>query len=275
MEEARLIMSNRTIPGLTPAEMRDFGITIPPTQDELPYSDGMPMESNLHVLQMILLIETLKLYWEGRQDVFVGGNMFVYFSPDQVLTHDFRGPDFFAVQGVKKRERKSWLVWEEGKGPDVVIELLSDTTAERDKNEKKLVYQDRLRVPEYFLFHPYTGELAGFALREGFYEPILPDGQGRLISQQLHLALVKWEGVYGDEKSHWLRWESLDGSLIPTPQEKAEQEEKQAEQERLRAEEAITLAEQERLRAEQERRRASELETMLARYQERFGKLPE
>ena len=62
--------------------------------------------------------------------------MFVYFRPRQEFTHDFRGPDFFAVQGVAKRERKSWVVWEEGKGPDVVIELLSDSTAEKDKNEK-------------------------------------------------------------------------------------------------------------------------------------------
>ncbi len=275
MEEAKLITPKRVIPGLTPAEMRDFGITPPPTQDELPYSDGMPMESNLHVLQMILLIETLKLYWEGRQDVFVGGNMFVYFSPDQTMTHDFRGPDFFAVQGVKKRERKSWLVWEEGKGPDVVIELLSDTTAERDKNEKKLVYQDRLRVPEYFYFHPLTGEWAGFALHHGVYEPIPPDDQGRLISHQLQLALTRWNGVFGEELSRWLRWESLDGVLLPTPQEKAAREERIAEQERSRAEQASALAEQERLRAEQERRRANELEEMLARYRERFGELPE
>lgn len=247
MNEVRLTTSNPTIPGLTPAEMRDFGITFPPTQEELPYSDGIPMESNLHVLQMILLIETLKLYWEGRQDVFVGGNMFVYFSPDQAMTHDFRGPDFFAVQGVKKRERKSWLVWEEGKGPDVVIELLSDTTAERDKNEKKFVYQDRLRVPEYFYFHPFTSEWAGFVLRDGIYEPIPPDDQGRLISHQLQLALVKWDGVYNDERSQWVRWATLDGSLVPTPQE----------------------------RAEQERTRANELEGVLARYRERFGELPE
>src|SRR5438128_1454051 len=93
------------------------GVEMPPTEDELPYDDGMPMDTQRHVLQMLLLIEALGNYWAGRDDVFVGGNMFVYFSPDQVSTHDFRGPDVFVVQGVPKRERKSWVVWQEGKGP--------------------------------------------------------------------------------------------------------------------------------------------------------------
>ncbi len=51
--------------------------------------------------------------------------MFVYFSAAQLKSEDFRGPDFFAVLGVPKAERKSWVVWQEGKAPDVVIELLS------------------------------------------------------------------------------------------------------------------------------------------------------
>jgi len=52
------------------------------------------------------------------------------------------------VLGVPKRERRSWVVWEEGKAPDVVIELLSESTAEQDKNEKKLIYQSQLRVSD-------------------------------------------------------------------------------------------------------------------------------
>src|SRR2546428_1341003 len=119
------------------------------TENDLPCDDGIPMETERHVLQMFLLIETLRAYWEDRDDVYVGGNMFVYFSPNQVLTHDFRGPDVFVAQGVKKRERKSWVVWQEGKPPDVVIELMSESTADFDKNEKKQVYQDKLKAPEY------------------------------------------------------------------------------------------------------------------------------
>jgi Uma2 family endonuclease len=269
-------------PVLTEAEM-------PPTEDELPYDDGVPMETQRHVLQMYLLMEPLYLYWAERDDFFVGGNMFVYFSPEQVRNYDFRGPDVFVALDVPRRERKSWLVWQEGKGPDVVVELLSESTAVKDKTEKKQIYQDRLRVPEYFWFDPFSGELAGFSLRNGQYISLEFDDRRRLISRQLQLALVHWQGVFQGVEAPWLRWATLEGDLLPTQQEAAEQERERAEQERERAEQERERAEQERERAEQERERAeqereraeqerehaAELEARLARYRERFGDLPE
>ncbi|HEY9296613.1 MAG TPA: Uma2 family endonuclease, partial [Phormidium sp.] len=92
---------------MTLAELAEYGVTIPPTEDELPYDDGVPMESLRHVLQMEMLIHPLRLLWKQRQDVFVAGNMFVYFSEAQVRNQDFRGPDVFVVLDVPKRERKS------------------------------------------------------------------------------------------------------------------------------------------------------------------------
>ncbi|HEY9674986.1 MAG TPA: Uma2 family endonuclease, partial [Waterburya sp.] len=109
-------------------------IQLPPTQAELPYDDGIPMESARHKAQMDLLIDALIPWLEKREDGYVGGNMFVYYSLAQVRNKDFKGPDFFAVLGVPKGERKSWVVWEEGKAPDVVIELLSESTAAADEN---------------------------------------------------------------------------------------------------------------------------------------------
>ena len=53
--------------------------------------------------------------------------MFVYFSLEQVQNRDFRGPDFFVLLDVPRREHESWVVRQEGKGPDVVIELLSES----------------------------------------------------------------------------------------------------------------------------------------------------
>jgi Uma2 family endonuclease len=115
---------------LTP-ELQAIGITLPPTQDELPYSDGEPMESERHFAQMRLLVESLQSWLDAREDGYIGGNMFVYYSLAQVKNQDFRGPDFFAALGVPKKERKSWVCWEEGKTPDVVIELLSESTKAR------------------------------------------------------------------------------------------------------------------------------------------------
>ena len=254
MEERKNIVTSASpnFPPMTAFQLPDAELRL--TEDDLPSDDGIPMETERHVLQMFLLIETLRAYWEGRDDVYVGGNMFVYFSPDQVYTHDFRGPDVFVAQGVKKRERKSWVVWQEGKPPDVVIELMSESTADFDKTEKKRIYQDKLQAPEYFLYDPFEYYLFGYSLRNGRYEPIAPDASGRLISEQLGLALQVWEGIYADVPARWLRWATLDGALLPTGEE---------------------LAEEEKLRAQEAERRAEELEATLARYRERFGEMAE
>ncbi|MBS1251314.1 MAG: hypothetical protein MAG451_00346 [Anaerolineales bacterium] len=249
-----------------------------PGEDELPCDDGMPMETQRHYLQMVLLIDSLSLHWEGRDDVFVGGNMFVYYSLEQAEEvigeleaeaagrgalppekRAFRGPDFFAVLDVPRRERKSWVIWEEGKGPDVVIELLSSSTAAVDKGKKKRIYQDRMRVPEYFWYGPFSAEWAGFGLANGVYEPREPDEAGRLISRKLGLALIRWDGEYMDVEARWLRWQTLAGELLPTSREMAEEEHRRAEEERRQAEE--------------ERRRADNLAAELARYREHFGEL--
>jgi Uma2 family endonuclease len=230
--------------------LAEFSVELPPTQAELPYDDGVPMESQRHKLQLDLLMDAL-LPWLGeRSDGYVGGNMFVYYSLAQVKNQDFKGPDFFVVLEVPKGERRSWVVWEEGKAPDVVIELLSDSTAKQDKNEKKLIYQNQLRVSEYFWFDPFNSDdWAGFTLRHGVYEAIAPNTQHQLVSHALGLALVRWQGNYKGVDATWLRWARLDGELLLTPQEIAEQEQQRAEQERQRA--------------EQERQRANQAESQL------------
>ena len=260
---------------MTQAELEALGVILPPTEDELPYDDGMPMETQRHALQLQLLIDPLHLYWTDRQDVYVGGNMFVYFSLEQVRHQDFRGPDFFVVLGVPKRERKSWVVWQEGKGPDVVIELLSESTAAQDKGEKKAVYQDRLRVPEYFWFDPFSAEWAGFVLRNREYIAITEDNQGRLVSQTLDLALVRWQGVYQEVETHWLRWATLGGALLSTPQEVAAEAQHQAAEAQRQATEAQRQVVEAQRQVTEAQQHTATLEVLLTRYRQRFGDLPE
>jgi Uma2 family endonuclease len=231
-----------------------------PTQDELPYSDGEPMESERHFFEIMMLLQPLRLAWAERDDYYAGGNMFVYFSPEQVKHNDFRGPDFFVVMGANgKHERKSWVMWEEGgKLPNLVIEFLSESTAAFDRKGKKLIYQDQWRTQEYFYFDPFTDEFEGFSLGPQGYEPMQPDGQGRFISRVTGLALRRWKGEFMGVKAPWLRWETLEGGLLPTPDEVAEQERVRTEQERVRTEQERVRAEQERVRAEQEHVRAEQ-----------------
>jgi Uma2 family endonuclease len=226
-----------------------------PTQDDLPSDDGIPMETERHKKQMDLLIYPLTS-WLGQRG-YVGGNMFVYYSVKQVRYQDFKGPDVFVVLDIPTNERKSWVVWEEGKSPDIVIELLSESTAEYDKNEKKQVYQNQLKVAEYYWFDPFTPEdWAGFELQGGVYQPLSLDAQNRLISQRLKLALVRWYGNYEGIKAVWLRWSHVDGKLLPTPQEARDTEAKRAKTEAKRANVEAKRAEKEAKRAEAEARRA-------------------
>lgn len=224
---------------MTEIILAETSVKLPPTQAELPCDDGIPMETQRHKYQMDMLIDTLLPWLEQRSDGYVGGNMFVYFSLAQVRNQDFRGPDFFAVLGVPKKERLSWVVWEEGKSLDVVIELLSESTAAQDKNEKKLIYQNSLRVPEYFWFNPFDPEdLAGFYLNHGIYQPITQNAENQLVSQSLGLALVRWQGNYKGVDAIWLRWANLEGELLPTPQEMVDEERRNADQAQQRADQA-------------------------------------
>lgn len=196
----------------------------PPTQDELPYEDDIPMESERHKLQMELLLETLQPWLAQRGDGYAGGNMFLYFSLAQTRGQYFRGPDVFVVLGVPRGERKSWVVWEEGKAPDVIIELLSDSTRERDKTLKKKVYREQLRIPEYYWYDPFNpDDWAGFRLSGMEYQPLEPDESRRMWSQRLQLGLLRWSGSYRGVSAIWLRWMTPQGELLPTGDERAEQ----------------------------------------------------
>ncbi len=215
------------------------------------WSDEPPLESDLHRDQIELLLACLKWWWRERTDYYASGNLTIYFSPEQITTRDFRVPDFFVVLGTENRPRKSWVLWaEQGKYPNVIIELLSDSTAKVDQGVKKKLYQETFRTPEYFWFHPDTLEFKGFRLMGGQYQPLEPTAEGWLWSQQLELFL----GV----RSSKLRFFSPDKQLVPTPEERAQAAQQQAQA-------AQQQAEEERKKRELAQQRVEEL---LARLKE-------
>ena len=66
-----------------------------------------------------------------------------------------RRPDVLVAFDVPKEPRRdNYLVWKEGKAPDVVVEITSKSTKQKDKKKKFEIYRDILRVSEYFLFDP-------------------------------------------------------------------------------------------------------------------------
>ncbi|PMB21073.1 Uma2 family endonuclease [Fischerella thermalis] len=193
------------------------------------YSDEPPLESELHLEQIMLLLKCLKWLWRGRTDFYAAGNLTIYYSLNKSKSEDFRGPDFFVVLDTERKTRKSWVVWEEdGKYPNVILEILSESTANIDKEFKKKLYQDTFRTPDYFWFDPYTLEFAGFHLVDGKYQPLEANNQGHLWSQQLGLYLGIHQGL--------LRFFTPEGQLVPTPEEEAESERQQKELALSRAE---------------------------------------
>ena len=227
-------------------------------------SNEPPLETYLHLQQMLLLIKCLDWWWRERNDYFATGNLTIYYSPQQRKSEDFRGPDFFVVLNTEGKPRKSWVVWEEnGKYPNVIIELLSYSTAATDRGLKKQIYQDIFRTPEYFWFDPQSLEFAGFELVRGTYQQLQPNEQGWLWSEQLELYL----GIHEQK----LRFFTREEQLVPTPEEVAIAQQQRANQEQQRAEQEQQRAEQEQQRANQEQQRAEQAEALLARYRERFG----
>lgn len=186
------------------------------------FSDEPEMESSLHAAQLMLLVACLERLWQDRTDYFIGSNLTIYYSLQELKQRKFRGPDFFLVKTTEKRPRLSWVVWaEDGKYPDLIIELLSNSTARTDRETKKTLYQDVFRAPEYFWFSPQTLEFLGFRLGETGYQEIVPVPSGKRWSQVLGLYL----GIYQGK----LRYFTSDETLVPTPEEAELEERRQKE----------------------------------------------
>lgn len=245
-----------------PPVLTDWLPPEPPT--DLIFDDGVPLESNRHRLAMNLLIRSMLVAYRERNDFFAGGNMFIYYSRTQRMNQDFRGPDFFVTLDIDgSRERQGWVVWEEdGRYPDVIVELLSPSTEAQDRGPKKAIYERIFKTRNYFIYDPFNPDsLQGWQLdQHQTYQPLTPDQRGWLWSDVLGLWLGTWLGSLDREpptgSCHWLRFYDPQGNLVPLPEEQAQQ---QVEQEHLRVEQAQQQAEQAQQQAEQERLRAERL----------------
>ncbi len=137
-----------------------------------PDSDGEPTAENDHQLTAMLdAISMLRAWFADREDVYAGGDMLMYYRMNDNETRV--APDVFVVFGVESRhKRDSWIVWREGKAPDIVMELASGSTWRRDMREKRDIYAV-MGVTEYWRFDPtssyFSPPLIGERLRDGQY----------------------------------------------------------------------------------------------------------
>jgi Uma2 family endonuclease len=251
--KVRGIMTNRFFPTV----IRD--------RNTYPTSDFRPMaETDFHRKLMILVIDTLMAWAANRPDVYVTGNLLLFSEKGNKRKHV--APDCFVVFGVPNYDRLNYLLWDEGRSPNVVIEITSESTRKEDIETKFALYRDTLKVPEYFLFDP-KGEylnpsLQGYRLTEGTYTPIEATG-GRLVSHEL--------GLHLERDGQLLRfWNPQTGEWIPTPPERLHTEQSL----RMRAEEQrdAERAAKEAERIEKERERAAKEAERAEKERERAAK---
>jgi Uma2 family endonuclease len=231
----------------------------------LPETDGVPLESPWHFASINLLIEVVRYLLRDRNDFFCGGNMFLYYSVRHVHNEEFKGPDFFYVNGVDRhRPREFWAVWEEdGKYPDLIIELLANCTVEAGRTTKKNLYEKTFRPPEYYSYDPYSRKLEGWSLANCRYQALVLNEHGWLWSEVLQLWLGECDGEYQGKQGTWLRFYDRQGQLVPT---KTEAEQQRAATEHARAEAEIERAENARQQVESARQRAKAAQAELAKF---------
>ena len=265
------LVTGRSIPQSDPP--RSPRETLPTMYDlpsEFPEEPGLPDE--FHDLQPQLLSRTLALRDYTRENWFCGSDLNVYYDVQHPLWH--KRPDWFLAVGVPRLYdgedlRQSYVVWQEGRSPEVVVELLSPGTEPGDLGrffagaeaaepasaavdlathgssqaepppDKFTVYERYLRVPYYVVFNRYSGVLRFFQLVGGRYQeqPLLSAGNLKIWLPGLAIGLGLWQGEFEGVTRLWLRWCDPDGHWLLLD---AEQERLAKEQERQAKEQAQT-----------------------------------
>ena len=143
-----------------------------PVAVEYPSTDGKPVaESDFQRDYLLYVVDALQEHFRAQQDVYVTGNLLLYYEEGN--RRAMVAPDVFVVMGAANHRRSSYLLWQEPKGPDFVMEVTSKSTRQEDQGAKRELYR-RLGVREYWQYDP-TGDylapaLQGYELRGGEYE---------------------------------------------------------------------------------------------------------
>ena len=229
-----------------------------------PESDGEPMaETPRHQQVMIDCMDILRSHFHGFADVYIGGNMLLYYeegNPRKSVS-----PDVFMVRGLSKKELRTYKTWEQPSTLDFVLEVASPSTYTRDFNEKMEIYAKILRVKEYCIYDPYheiQPSFVGFRLVGNTYQEIA-FVEGRLPCETLGLELGERDGVlrlYDPGPETWLgpsreHVAEAKARVSEAENRASEAENRASEEARARRE---AEAELEKLRAALERLQSSE-----------------
>ncbi len=224
--------------------------------------DDEPVDNFFSEKQQRLLVEPLYASWQPlhpktqQPRLFLAtANVGIYYAlrepplvPDVMLSLDVEAPaDWW------EKHNRCYMMWEFGKTPELVIEIISNLKGNELVSKMERYAQSHIQY--YAVFDPsnqYGSTLLRlFSLQKSAYVPV-----EALDSATFPLQLMTWEGSYEGRTAEWLRWADQDGTFIPTGRERAESEKYRAENEKYRAEREKQRAENEKQRAENEKQRA-------------------
>lgn len=254
----------QTEPPCSPRETLPSMYDLPSEDPEEP---GLPDE--FHDSQPQLLRETFRPRHHTPEQIFIGTDLNLYYDTRHPLWH--KRPDWFAVLGVSRLYnghdlRLSYVMWQEGVAPYLVVELLSPSTEQEDLGtaphlpdtppSKWTVYEQVVRIPYYVLFSRYTNTARYFVLDGCRYREVRAAGQG-LWLPEAELGIGVWFGLHDGLERHWLRFYDAQGHWLPTPLEEQRQ---RANMEQQRADAAQQRAETAEAELAQLRARLAQLE---------------
>ncbi len=195
--------------------------------------DDQPVDNFFSSKQQRLLAQTLYASWTppagkgqtpGQKRPFLADtNIGVFYAMGEPPIV----PDFFLSLDVQPRpdwyekKNRSYFVWELGKAPEVVVEIVSNR--EGGELDRKLEKYARINVLYYVVYDPQLklkgDALRVFVLRDGEYQEL-----ERPYLSRVGLGLKLWDGVFEDKEDTWLRWCDAQGNIIPTGEERARTE---------------------------------------------------
>lgn len=221
-----------------------------------PEEDGKPMAaSDYHLRLLIWTLQALEAHFEQKSDVYISGDIMMYYR--EGFPRKSISPDVLVCFGINPKLRRTYKVWEEGKAPDFVMEFSSESTYDKDLDQKMDVYAS-LDIQDYFLYDAeglyLPSPLMGFTLVDDAYVAIPPGDDGGIRSSVLGLDFR----LRGAE----IRiYDPVAGEWVLTRAERTEIAEARAEQESIARENAETRAETAEVEVAQLREELERLKT--------------
>jgi len=220
-------------------DLRPYPETSLPDHTQLPESDGTFVKNWQEHPQTILLTDSIKpvlqkLYPDSQY--FIGQDLGIYWRITEPPEKGAEAPDWFYVPNVPPtlngKTRRSYVLWQEYISPLVALEFVSGNgSEERDKTPWKgkfWIYEQVIKPAFYGIYEVNKASIEVYELIGGKYQLLAENERGHYSITPMGVELGLWQGEYQNAELPWLRWWDLQGNLLLTGEERAEQETQRA-----------------------------------------------